>query len=89
MITYDDLRTVVTDPDAFAAVVVAGDLARTHYEAVTPADSLATALRRLSVRGSHMIPVVDDGNANRLLGVIGRKEILSAYDRELLREQRG
>ncbi len=86
MLTYDDLRTVLSDADRFASVVVAGDLASPHFERVTPGDSLATALQKLAVRGSHYIPVVDAGDSERLLGVIGRQEILAAYDRELLRK---
>lgn len=84
MLTYDDLRTVLTDADRFAALVLAGDLASPTYEQVTPGDSLAVAMQRLAVRGSHSIPVVDTDDPRRLVGVIGRQEILGAYDRELL-----
>ena len=63
----------------------AGDLASTSFERVTPEDSLATALQKLAVRGRHYIPVVDAVESDRLVGVIGRQEILAAYDRELLR----
>ncbi|NIM51140.1 MAG: CBS domain-containing protein [Gemmatimonadales bacterium] len=87
MITYDDLRTVLTDADRFASVVLAGDLASPHFERVTRDDSLKTALQKLAVRGSHYIPVVDSEDPDRLLGVIGRQEILAAYDREVLTEQ--
>jgi len=85
MLTYDDLRTVLTEADRYAPVVLAGDLANPNYERVTPDESLATALQRLAVRGSHTIPVVDEMEPNRLIGIIGRQEILAAYDRELLR----
>jgi CIC family chloride channel protein len=87
MITYDDLRTVLSDTEQFADVVLAGDLASERFERVTPHDSLATALQRIGVRGSHDIPVVDAADPDRLLGVIGRREILTAYERELLRER--
>jgi CIC family chloride channel protein len=87
MISYNDLRTVLTDSEQFADVIVAADVASPHFERVTPDDTLATALQRLGMRGSHDIPVVDAADAERLLGVIGRQEILTAYDRELLQEQ--
>jgi CIC family chloride channel protein len=85
MITYGDLRTVLSDAERYAPVIVAGDLASTSFERVTPEDSLATALQKLAVRGRHYIPVVDSAESDRLVGVIGRQEILAAYDRELLR----
>jgi len=86
MITYDDLRTVMTEAEALAPVILAGDLANQQFEWVTPEDSLRTALQRLSVRGSHHIPVIDGAGHDKLLGLISRTEILSAYDMELLKE---
>jgi CBS-domain-containing membrane protein len=50
---------------------------------------LRVALQKLAVRGSHHIPVIDSEQQERLLGLIGRTEILSAYDTELLKEQEG
>lgn len=87
MITYDDLRTVLAGAESLSPVVLAGDLAKQQFEWVTPDDSLRTALRKLAVRGSHHIPVIAGEDEERLLGLIGRAEILSAYDRELLRQQ--
>jgi CBS-domain-containing membrane protein len=89
MITYDDLRTVLSDADRYAEVILAGDLASQQFERVTPDDTLATALQRIGVRGSHYVPVVDAASPDRLLGVIGRQEILTAYERELLTARRG
>ena len=86
MISYDDLRMVLAHPDHYEDVVLAGDLASQQYERVTTDDSLATALRRLGVRGSHYVPVVAADNPQRLVGVIGRQEILAAYEREILTE---
>jgi CIC family chloride channel protein len=86
MITYDDLRTVLTSAEQFSPVLLAGDLASQEFERVTPDDDLTTALKRINVRGSHYIPVVDGKNGHHLLGLISRHDILSAYDRALLHE---
>lgn len=85
MITHADLRAVLTDSQRIAPIVLAGDLVNPQFEAVTPDDTLHDALQRLAVRGGHDIPVVADGDSSRLVGVIGRVEILNAYDREVLR----
>jgi CIC family chloride channel protein len=84
MLTYADLRTVLTDTERYSDLVLAGDLAVKQFESVSPRDSLRAALQKLAVRGSHVIPVVGDADPEKLLGVIGRQEILAAYDRELL-----
>jgi CIC family chloride channel protein len=86
MLTYSDLRTVVAKADSLGPVVVAGDLASTEFERVTPDNHLRAALQRLAVRGSHHIPVVDSTDPEKLLGLISRQEIFALYDRELLKE---
>jgi len=86
IITYDDLRTVLTSAEDLAPVLVAGDLASTQYEKVEPDDSLRTALKRISLRGSHYLAVVAGTDGQKLLGLISRQDILSAYDRALLQE---
>ncbi len=86
MITYEDLRTVLAEAETLAPVVLAGDLAKQQFEWVSPDDSLRTALQKLAIRGSHDLPVLAGEGNTRLLGLIGRTEILSAYDRELLRQ---
>ncbi len=63
---------------------MAGDLVGDEYASVTPADSLRTALQRIAIAGGHYIPVVHAADPARLLGVIGRAEILGAYDSALL-----
>jgi CIC family chloride channel protein len=83
MLTYNDLRTVVSRADALGPVVV---LASTEFERVSPDDHLRAALQRLAVRGSHHIPVVDSTDPEKLLGLISRQEIFTLYDRELLKE---
>ena len=86
MLTYGDLRMVVTEAQSLGALVVASDLASMEYESVTPQDSLRTALQRLGVRGSHHIPVVDPRDNGKLVGLISRQEIFAIYDRALLTE---
>jgi CIC family chloride channel protein len=89
MLTYSDLRTVISDAESLGAVVVAGDLASTEHERVALDDDLRTALQRLGVRGSHHIPVMAEHDSEKLVGLISRQEIFAAYDRALLTETGG
>ena len=86
MLTYTDLRGVVSEGQSLGALVVASDLASPEYESVTTSDSLRTALQRLAVRGSHHIPVVNADDDGKLVGLISRQEIFAVYDRALLTE---
>ncbi|HKI94507.1 MAG TPA: chloride channel protein [Gemmatimonadales bacterium] len=86
MITYNDLRTVLSQMDTLTSVIVAADVAQPEVEQVHPEDTLRTALQRLAVRGGHSLPVVETTNGGKLLGLISRAEIFAAYDRELLKQ---
>ena len=59
--------------------LVAADVA-TEAESVTPGDTLLEAVRRMGVRGTPSIPVVDPGTG-RLLGVVSREHVLGLYER--------
>lgn len=87
MITYDDLRTVMSQADALAPIAMAGDIASTDFERVFPDESLRVALQKLAIRGRHHLPVVDPDQPDTLLGLLNRQDLLTAYDRELLRNE--
>ncbi|MDH5804038.1 MAG: chloride channel protein [Gemmatimonadota bacterium] len=86
MITYNDLRHVVSEADSLGDVLMAGDLANPDVETVTPKDSLRVASQRLGIRGAHQLPVVDETDSAKLLGLVSREEIFATYDRALLTE---
>jgi CIC family chloride channel protein len=86
VIGYGDVGAVLAELEALRPVLVAADIANTEIEPVTPGDSLRTVLQRLGVHGGHSLPVVDSTMAGRVLGVISRQGIYTAYDRELLAE---
>jgi CIC family chloride channel protein len=85
VVTYGDLRNVLAERERLAPLLIAADIANTEIEPVTTRDTLRTALERLGVHGSLTLPVVDPSNGKRLVGLISRQEILTAYDRDLLR----
>ena len=63
--------------------LVAADLAG-PTEVATLGDSLLEATRRLGVRGTAALPVVEQGS-HRLIGLVSRSHILAAYERALSR----
>jgi CIC family chloride channel protein len=89
MLTYNELRTVVSEADQLSPIIMAGDLIGGGYASVTTEDSLRTALQRLAISGGHHIPVIDPLHPEKLLGLISRTEIFGAYDRALLTQSTG
>jgi CIC family chloride channel protein len=58
--------------------LVAADVA-SEAETVTPEDTLLEAVRRMGVRGTPSVPVVDPATG-RLLGVVSRAHVLAVYE---------
>ena len=78
IITLADLGRLAGSRDV-PPDLVAADVA-TEAESVTPDDSLLEAIRRMGVRGTPSIPVVDPGTG-RLIGVVSRAHVLGLYER--------
>jgi CIC family chloride channel protein len=64
-------------------LVVAGDVMR-EIPFVLPGDSLASVNEKLWLRDFGHLPVVEDATTRRFLGVVTRRDILGALDREIL-----
>jgi CIC family chloride channel protein len=70
-----------------APFVIAADLI-TEIPVVTPDDSLVEVNEKLWFRDLGQLPVVDDDTARKFLGIVTRRDVLGAFDREVLRRNR-
>jgi chloride channel protein, CIC family len=77
-----DIRRVIREP-GFEAIVIAQDLEAPSVT-LTPADSLLTAIGRMVALQSDELVVVDQQEPRRIIGTIGRSDIIAAYDRRLI-----
>jgi hypothetical protein len=57
----------------------------TEIPVVTPGDSLVEVNEKLWFRDLGQLPVVADDEDRRFLGVVTRRDVLGAFDREVLR----
>src|SRR5690606_23932263 len=81
MITIADLGRLARDSHALSEIVVAADVA-VPTDAVAPDDTLLEAIRRMGVRGSGSIPMVDP-QTGRYLGLVTRAHVLAHYERAI------
>jgi CIC family chloride channel protein len=81
VVTTAQLGQIARDQHARLPVLVAADLAE-PTETITLADDLLEAIRRLGVRGTPALPVVEAGTT-RLIGLVSRSHILTVYERTL------
>ncbi|HZD18089.1 MAG TPA: chloride channel protein [Actinomycetota bacterium] len=98
-----DRLLVVADGDRLVGVLRAERLADTDdrtgddpvddlvedYPVVTPQESIDDALRKLAPRGLPMVPVVADQATRRVIGLVTRDSLLTAYWNALGAEREG
>ena len=64
-------------------VAVARDIMVSEFLSVVPDDDLNRALRRFTQSNIEVLPVMDPDEPGRLLGVLGRRETIAAYNQRL------
>jgi chloride channel protein, CIC family len=77
-----DVRLALTG-STIGPLVLAADLAVRPVMSVSPGDDLHTALRRLTELNLDELPVVAPDDPTRLLGLLGRRELVSAYTNQI------
>lgn len=79
----EDVRSYLYD-DTIWSIANARDVMVSNLVTVNPEDDLNTALTRFTALNIDELPVVDRDEPTRLLGMIRRKETISAYNRRLV-----
>jgi CIC family chloride channel protein len=64
-----------------------GEISTQRLITCTPQETLAAALRRMSIHDIGLLPVVDSANPRRLIGQLRRADVIRAYDMALSRRQ--
>jgi CIC family chloride channel protein len=82
VVELHDLQQAMRAGD-LSGLVVANDVMR-DIPVVLPGDSLASVNEKLWIRDFGHLPVVDSKESRRLVGVVTRRDILGALDREIL-----
>lgn len=83
-----DLRDAVEYSQDIASgqILLAWDLTR-FVEPVTVTTPLSSVMERVWRQDFALLPVVDPARQGRLVGAIARKDLLNAFDREMLRKR--
>ncbi|MCH6587471.1 MAG: chloride channel protein [Proteobacteria bacterium] len=82
VITFSDLHDAAFDT-SLDATLVADDVARKHPTVLLADDDLESALGAYGASGETNLPVVEDREAMRLVGVAPQHEVMLAYQRAL------
>ena len=86
VIDLHDIKDTLADPE-LANIVIAEDLV-SQIPFVTPQESLTSVNEKLWFRDLGQLPVVDSAESKRFLGIVTRRDLLGAFDREVLQRNR-
>jgi len=84
-INLHTVKDVLTE-QGLNALVLADDLMLDHGDMVTPQTDMAAAMRLFTRRHVEVLPVVNNLQDKRFLGVMRRSDLIDAYNREVLRQ---
>ena len=85
IVTHYDYRDVVFDENLKDLVVVK-EVATTKVVTVSIDDNLYDAMEKITSRDFSILPVVSDHDPHQLLGVLTRRDIISAYNRAITKK---
>ncbi len=86
VVDLHDIKETIPDKE-LGGLVIAEDLV-TEIPCVTPSESLTSVNEKLWFRDLGHLPVVDSPETRRFLGIVTRRDLLGAIDREVLQRSR-
>jgi CIC family chloride channel protein len=85
VISFLDYHDVLFDENLENLVIVK-ELASQDVVTVSIDDNLYTALRKIASNDFSILPVVDSTDSKKLLGVLNRRDIMSAYNKAVVKK---
>ena len=85
LISINDLKDFLFERDSLSPVLIAGDLLNRRYESLTVEDNCFTAMQKMTKYQLEGLPVIENLNNKKLIGMIWRKDIQDAYQKEINR----
>jgi CIC family chloride channel protein len=84
-ISQVELSAIAPDYENLKDFVVADDIATPNHLVVTEEDNLDYVMREFGKENVDEIPVVSCKNAANILGTVWRRDVISAYNKEILK----
>ena len=87
MISIYDIKDYLFEKESLENVLIAGDIFNPNFEPVTVDENCQSALDKMQKYGFEGLPVVDSLMSKKIIGMIWRKDILDAYQKETERRE--
>jgi CIC family chloride channel protein len=83
IISLQDFREVIFE-NHLEDLIVAKELATADVITITPDQNLSEALTKIGFRNIEQLPVVNKKDPRKIVGMLSRRDIISAYNKALL-----
>jgi CIC family chloride channel protein len=83
IVTFQDFKEVVFE-EGLGDLVVVKDIAMADVITVTENESLDEALKKIGQRNIEQLPVVAENSRRKIVGILSRRDIFSAYNKALI-----
>ena len=84
-VSINEVRRALQDEEYVADLLIAHDLANGNIPRILPTDTLDQVMKLFGKTDMEELPVVDPDNPNEVIGVILYRDVIEAYNREILR----
>ena len=83
IVTFQDFKEFLFEED-LGHLVVAKELSTTDVITVTKNEKLGSALEKIGFKNIEQLPVVEEDNPRKIVGILSRRDIFSAYNKALI-----
>lgn len=84
-VSMNDVRQALAHQEYLSELLIAQDLVNQHQALLKPDDTLDHAMRIFGQFGMEELPVVDSKNPERIIGSVQYRDLIKAYNRELIK----
>jgi CIC family chloride channel protein len=84
IISLQDVKAILHDEELRLSATV-GNICARKVVTLTPSDNLYDAMTHFVVKGIEEIPVVESKDDMWVIGILKRREVIAAYNREVLK----
>jgi len=83
IVTFQDFKEVVFE-EGLEDLIVVKDISIPNIITITRNQNLDEALKKIGLKNIEQLPVVDESNPRKIVGILSRRDIFSAYNKALI-----
>ncbi len=84
IVTLHDFKEVIWE-EGLGDLIIVKDISIPDVITVTKGESLDDALEKIGFRNIEQLPVVDETNPRKIIGILSRRDIFAAYNRAIVK----